>query len=79
MNDIIRYSKTCTVKQAFCNKSAEGVVHEFKEHERLTVVLNQSVKLSMVWNGQIYEGKMAGIDFISTGPIISKTTKSSRG
>lgn len=79
MAEIIRHSETCTVKQAHCNKSVEAAVHEFKDQDRLIVVLNQSIKLSMKWNGRLYEGKMAGIDFISTGPTISKTTTSIRG
>lgn len=28
----------------------------------------------MVWNGKMYEGKMAGIDFISEGPRVTKNT-----
>lgn len=79
MTEIIRHSETCTVKQAHCNKSVEAAVHEFRDQDRLVVVLNQSVKLSMKWNGRLYEGKMAGIDFISTGPALSKTTTSIRG
>ena len=39
---------------------------------------NKSVKLPMTWNGKLYEGKMAGIDFTSAGPSINKTT-SGRG
>ena len=51
---------------------------EFKERKSLIVVLNKSVKLPMTWNGKLYEGKMAGIDFTSAGPSINKTT-SGRG
>ena len=73
MMEIIRYSETCTVKQANTSKTVEAVVYEFKEQQNLTVVLNKSVKLPMIWNGKLYEGKMAGIDFTSSGPIINKT------
>jgi hypothetical protein len=76
--EIIRYGETCTVKQANSSKTVEAVVFEFKERKNLTVVLNKSVKLPMTWNGKLYEGKMAGIDFISAGPSINKTT-SGRG
>jgi hypothetical protein len=79
MADIIRHSETCTVKQAHCNKSVEAAVHEFKDKDRLVVILNQSIKLPMKWNGRLYEGKMAGIDFISTGPSITKTQTTIRG
>jgi len=76
--EIIRYGETCTVKQANSSKTVEAVVFEFKERKNLTVVLNKRVKLPMTWNGKLYEGKMAGIDFTSAGPSINKTT-SGRG
>lgn len=72
--EVVRYGKTCTVKQANSSKTVEAEVHEFKEREKLTVVLNKSVKLPMVWNGKLYEGKMAGLDFVTSGPTVNKTT-----
>ena len=78
MMEVIRYGETCTVKQANSSKTIEAAVHEFKEQKNLTVVLNKSVKLPMTWNGKMYEGRMAGIDFTSTGPSINKT-KTGRG
>jgi hypothetical protein len=33
----------------------------------------------MTWNGKLYEGKMAGIDFVSNGPKMNKSTVSIRG
>ena len=77
--DVIRYGETCTVKHANSSKTVEAVVFEFKEQKSLIVVLNKSVKLSMTWNGKLYEGKMAGIDFVSNGPTVNKTTTSLRG
>lgn len=77
--EVVRYGETCTVKQANSSKSVEAVVFEFKEQKSLTVVLNKSVKLPMTWNGKLYEGKMAGIDFVSNGPAVKKTTTSIRG
>lgn len=71
--ELTRFSETCTIKQANSNKTVEAAVHEFKEQRNLTVVLNKSVKLPMTWNGKMYEGRMAGIDFISEGPSIIKT------
>ena len=79
MADIIRHSETCKVRQANTSKLVEAAVHEFKDKDRLTVVLNKSVKLSMKWNGRAYEGKMAGLDFISDGPALNKTQTSIRG
>lgn len=51
----------------------------FNEGRNLTVVMNKSVKMLMNWNGSVYEGRMAGMDFISNGPTLSKTQTSSRG
>lgn len=77
--ETIRHADTCTVKQAASGKIVEAVVHEFKEQNKLIVVLNKSVKLNMTWNGRVYEGKMAGMDFVSDGPKITKYTIGIRG
>lgn len=79
MSEIIRHSNTCDIKQESSGKIVEAVVHEFKVEDRLTVILNQSVKLSMKWNGKVYEGRMAGLDFVSHGPKITRTQTGSRG
>ena len=63
-----RYDNTCTVKNANSGKALEAEVMNFNEGRNLTVVVNKSVKLLMNWNGRMYEGRMAGIDFISDGP-----------
>ena len=72
--EIVRYGDTCTVKQANSSKTVEAIVYEFTEQKHLTVVLNKSVKLPMTWNGRLYEGRMAGIDFTSIGPSIQRNT-----
>lgn len=74
-----RHSETCQVKQESTNKVVEAVVQQFLEQDRLDVILNKSVKLSMRWNGKVYEGRMAGMDFTSNGPTISKTFTGTRG
>ena len=71
--DIVRYSDKCVVNQVNSNKSIEAEVFNFNEARNLTVVLNKSVKLNMSWNGRIYEGRVAGIDFITDGPSIQRT------
>lgn len=70
--EIIRIGDTCEVSQANSKNSVIGEVHEFKEKERLVVVLNKSVKLNMRWNGKVYEGSMGGLDFVSNGPTVTK-------
>lgn len=79
MSIVTRHSDTCKVIQESTKKSVDAVVQSFSENERLDVILNKSVKMSMKWNGRIYEGRMAGMDFTSTGPTISKTQTGTRG
>lgn len=70
--EVVRIGKTCEVRQSTKSNTVIGEVHEFKERERLVVVLNKSVKLNMRWNGRVYEGAMGGLDFVSEGPTVTK-------
>ena len=79
MSEIKRYSDTCEIANVSSNMLVEAVVQDFKENETLHVILNKSVKLTLKWNGKIYEGRMAGIDFQSQGPRVSITHTGSRG
>ena len=72
--EIVRYSDKCIVKQDKSTKEVEAEILEFKEQKNLRVVINKSVKLPMVWNGQLYEGRMAGIDFTTKGPKVTRTS-----
>jgi len=73
MATILRHSDTCQVKVAKSSKSVEAVVSQFIFEDRLDVVLNKSVKLTLKWNGKCYEGKGAGMDVESAGPTVTKT------
>lgn len=79
MSETIRFSNTCVVKMAKASKTVEAEVAEFEPEKYLNIILNKSVKLNMRWNGRLYEGKGAGIDFESSGPTISKTYTGRRG
>jgi hypothetical protein len=79
MTSILRHSDTCQVKQVSSNKLVEAVVQDFREKELVTVILNKSIKMQMKWNGKVYEGRMAGMDFTSNGPTITRTSTGSRG
>jgi hypothetical protein len=72
-------SDTCQVKQDSSGRLVEAVVQDFIEHDMLHVILNKSVKMPMKWNGKVYEGRMAGMDFTSNGPNITKIQTGSRG
>ena len=79
MSIVSRHSDKCIVKQANSSKEVTGEVMAFNEGRNLTVVINKSVKILMNWNGRVYEGKAAGMDFESAGPAITRTQTASRG
>lgn len=79
MAEIIRYSDRCLIKQANSSTTVEAEILNFNENRNMTVVFQKSVKLLMNWNGRMYEGRMAGIDFVSDGPKLTKTQTSIRG
>lgn len=68
MNTKIKYEDVCTVVCEDNDKSLTADILEFREGKILVVSLNKSLKLSMPWNGRIYEGKMSGMSFVSYGP-----------
>jgi hypothetical protein len=76
---LVRHSDTCDVVNVSNTKVVEAVIQNFIEHETLNVVLNKSVKLGMKWNGKLYEGHAAGMNFTSAGPSISRTSTTARG
>ena len=79
MSEIIRHAETCQVKMAKSSKMTEAVVQDFQDKVMLNVIVNKAVKINMKWNGKCYEGRSAGMDFESAGPVISKTTTGLRG
>jgi hypothetical protein len=79
VNTITRHSETCQIKQVSSGKLVEAVVQDFREQDVVHVIVNKAVKIAMKWNGKVYEGRMAGMDFITSGPNISKTQTGSRG
>jgi hypothetical protein len=70
-----RFENTCEVKQEGTGRKVQAEIMAFNEGRNLTVVMNKSVKLLMNWNGRCYEGRMAGLDFISNGPKGQKYTE----
>jgi hypothetical protein len=71
--EIKRYGSTCKVKQVKNSNTVDAEVYDFTERQTLTVVVGKSIKVPMKWNGKLYEGRMAGIDFVSEGPSVSVT------
>jgi hypothetical protein len=70
-----RFENTCEVTQESTGRKVQAEIMAFNEGRNLTVVMNKSVKLLMNWNGRCYEGRMAGLDFISNGPKGQKYTE----
>ena len=79
MSTTLRHSDTCQVKLAKSSKTVEAVVSRFVFEDTLDIVLNKSVKLTLKWNGRLYEGKGAGMDVESNGPTVTKTQSGIRG
>jgi hypothetical protein len=73
------HSDKCTVQAVASKKVMEADVIAFHEKRNLTVAINKSVKLLMTWNGRVFEGKAAGMDFESDGPKMITTYNSLRG
>ena len=49
----------------------EADVMSFKEEQFLTVAIAE-MKISMNFNGKVYEGRAAGMDFTTPGPRVTK-------
>jgi hypothetical protein len=79
MSIVTRHGDTCQVKNASNGKTVVAEIMSFNEARNITVVMNKSVKLLMNWNGRVYEGRMAGLDFVTDGPKLTKTQTTSRG
>lgn len=79
MSEIIRNANKCLIKSTKANSFVEAEVMDFDFQKKMTVVINKDVKINMVWNGKIYEGRAAGLDFLSDGPTVTKTQVSLRG
>ena len=75
--ETIRHGETCTLKMN--GKSVEAVVDQFIFETALDVVVNKSVKLKLKWNGRCFEGRSAGMDIESDGPMVTKTQTGARG
>lgn len=65
---------TCEI---ICEDNGRKMVAEvlsFTKNKSLTVSVDRSLKLTLSWNGKIYEGNMGAISFVSNGPD-SRTVK----
>ena len=79
MMDSYRHDKNCKVTQEKNGKAVDAEVIFFKHQDKMTVIINNTIKLPMTWNGRIYEGRSAGMDFVSQGPEVHKMVDHSKG
>jgi hypothetical protein len=71
----VRYEPTCKITNEKTGQSIDAEVVSFNQTRNLTVVVNRSIKVLLNWNGRVYEGRAAGMDFISDGPKGQKYTE----
>lgn len=70
-NHLRKISDHCDVVCLDNNRIVKASVLDFKEHKTLIVVLNQSIKLTLKWNGRKYLGNSSGLEFSSDGPTVT--------
>lgn len=61
------YEKTTIITNTRNNQGVEAEVDNVRHHESLDVFLAHN-KIHLRWNGKIYVGKMAGMEFTTPGP-----------
>ena len=62
------FDDTC---ELICEDNGRKMVADvlsFSKNKTLTVSVERSLKLTLSWNGKIYEGNMGAISFVSNGP-----------
>lgn len=79
MSTISRHSGTCELRMVDTDRVVVAEVESFTERESLSVVANKSVRISLRWNGRVYEGRAAGLDVESAGPTVIRTQSTARG
>ena len=59
--------------EVICEDNGRKMVAEvlnFTKNKTLTVSIDRSIKLTLIWNGKIYEGNQGPLSFVSNGPDI---------
>jgi len=66
----------CSVQCVDNDKILTGEVLSFKPEQHLSLSIQRSVKLEMRYNAitKVYEGKMAGLTFVTKGPTITNVS-----
>jgi hypothetical protein len=61
------YGNTAILTNTRNNQSVEAEVDDVRENNSLNAFISH-IKVHMKWNGKIYVGKMAGMEFTTPGP-----------
>lgn len=64
------FNDTCKITCVDNGRIVDADILDFKEKKILIVSLNKSVKLTLKWNGKVYEGNSVGLTFTTNGPTI---------
>lgn len=73
------YASTCQVANEDTGTTVDADILNFIPERMLEVSINKSIRVRLNWDDrqQMYIGRMAGMDFVSTGPA-SRTYRDSR-
>lgn len=72
-NDMDRVEDECVVTCTDNGNKATAQVLDFKPQQKLTVVLNKAIKMTMNWSGREYVANMQGLEFTTAGPKVTKS------
>lgn len=67
---MINTEQTCTVTCTDTNRSVTSVVDKYVPGKELTVIIEKSIKVKLVYDvrNKIYVGNKSGLEFTTTGP-----------
>ena len=63
---------TCEILCESNGRKMVADVLDFKDKQYLSVSVDKKVKVQLQWNGKFYEGGVAGLNFSTDGPTVSK-------
>jgi hypothetical protein len=70
---------TCEV---ICEDNGRKMVADvlyYTKHKTLTVSIDRNIKLTMPWNGRLFEGFLGDKSFITDGPGVYQVTQGREG
>ena len=62
------YQDTCEIHNTDNNRTVNAEILDYKKGDTLSVSIDRTIKLILKWNGKVYVGNSAGMEFTSFGP-----------